>query len=147
MRILPFLIIIPFLCGFASIPKGLYVIPVRKEVRIYGNRVRRLNEDSLFKVNLNSRLRVLDMKDALYKIEDEHGRIGWIEKRFVAPIKKSSLNNFDPAEVHNYDDVRSFISIFGIPGQEDITITLDRSFKENLKEHIDRETVERITRH
>jgi len=147
MRMLPFLIIIPFLCGFASIPKGLYVIPVRKEVRIYGNRVRGLNEDALFKVNLNSRLRVLDMKDDLYKIEDEHGRIGWVEKRFVAPIKKSSLNDFVPAEVRNYDYVRSFISIFGVPGQEDVIIKIERSFKDNLKEQVDRETVERIVKY
>ena len=147
MRILPFLIILPILCSYASIPEDLYVIPVRKEVRIYGNRIRGLNEDALFKVNLNSRLRVLDMKDDLYKIEDEHGRIGWVEKRFVAPIKKSLLHGFDPASVDGYNDVRDVIIILDGTESDNIIIKPERSFIENLKEHIDRETVERIARH
>ena len=47
----------------------------------------------------------------------------------------------------NYDNVRSFISIFGVPGQEEVIIKLERSFKDYLKEQVDRETVERIVKY
>ncbi len=139
------LIILVFnIYAFGSIPKNNYVIPVQEKVGIYENRIRTLHERALFHVNLESRLRVLEEKNIYYRIKDEQGRTGWVEKRFVAAVRKTNLNSFNPADVKGYDDIRSFISI--IDGQEltDVMIKLDRSFKENLREAVDREMVERI---
>ncbi len=147
MRHLPFLIILLYFAGYAHFPQDMYVMPVQKDVKIHGNRFRKLNEEALFQVTLNCRLKVLVIKENLYKIKDNQGRVGWVEKQFVAPITKSSIDIYTPAEVYGYHDIRSFFSIFGIPDQEEVRIKLDRSFKENLKEHVDRETVERIVKY
>lgn len=140
---LPLLLVLN-ISAFGNIPKERYVIPTQKEVGIYQNRIRKLNENALFHVSLKSRLRVLEEKTDSYHVQDENGRVGWVEKRFVATVRKTQLQDFTQAEVHGYDDISSFWSILDSPEFTDLIIKLDRSFKDNLKEIVDREMIERI---
>ncbi len=144
MRTFLIILLVFTISANANIPKNSYVIPTQKNVGIYENRIRKLHENALFHVGLQSRLQVLEEKGNSYQIQDDHGRIGWVDKRFVAVVQGTHLNSFDPADVRDYDDLRSFISILDIPELTDRMIKLDRSFKDNLKETVDRETVERI---
>jgi hypothetical protein len=59
-------------------------------------------------------------------------------------VSKSIL--FDAAEVQDYIDVKSPVSILDINEAEADPITLNRSFRDALRENIDRESMERITR-
>ncbi len=144
MRIFLIILLVFNISVNANIPKNSYVIPTQKNVGIYENRIRKLHENALFHVSLQNRLQVLEEKGNSYQIQDDLGRIGWVQKRFVAVVRGKHLNRFDPADVRGYDDLRSFISIIDNSEFNDSMIKLDRSFKDNLKETVDRETVERI---
>ncbi len=129
----------------ASVPKrNLYVIPKKDNVSVYENRIRKLNENSKFVVNLKSRLRVLETKKDSYKVQNDKGRVGWIKKRFVAPLKNASYFEIDSLDVIGHIDFFSFSSIIDNSDPEGIAIKLDRSFKEALGENIDRESVQRV---
>ena len=129
---------------FAGYPaKNLYVMPEYDNVGVYENRVRMLNENSVFRVNQEARLLVLEIGDDCYKVRDGSGRTGWIEKRHVALSKDVCSLEFDPKDVTGYDDDKPMVIIHDYDGEEDTRIKLDRSFAENLKCNVDREALHR----
>lgn len=140
-----FIVLLCSIIVMAYFPKEKYVIPKKNRVKIYENRIRRLNESSIFEVNNSSRLRVLYEKKNSFKIQDEEGRIGWVGKRFVVSLKDPTLFKFDPADVIGYIDNPSPVGIFDATDPEETQIKLERSFKEQLKRNVDREMLQRVT--
>jgi flagellar basal body rod protein FlgC len=70
--------------------------------------------------------------------------------RHVKTVKgnKQSINrsyNFKAVSVEGYIDNPGFIDINGVKEMADMGVTLNRSFTENLKENIDKETVQRMS--
>jgi hypothetical protein len=62
-------------------------------------------------------------------------------------VKNASKSmSFEAAEVRDYLDVKTPIAILDIGEAETDPISLNRSFKDALKENIDKESVERIAR-
>ncbi len=59
-------------------------------------------------------------------------------------VSKSIL--MDAAQVQDYLDVKSPVSVLDVNEAEADPITLNRSFKDALKENVDRENMERIAR-
>jgi hypothetical protein len=123
--------------------KGRYVIPKKENAGVYVNRVRSLNEQMLYAAHLNDRLLVLEEQGDSYKVINDTGQVGWIKKEYVALVKSGAKMGFDPAEVQGYNNSLSPFIITDVTDPKDVEIKFDRSFKEALRENLDRESITR----
>lgn len=120
-----------------------FVTPKKEGTGIYKNERRELYEQPIFTVGTNDRLQLLDSKGNFYKIKGANGQTGWIEKNLVVATGKSKTFVFDNAEVVGYLDNPTPVYIMDSDGPDSDPINLDRSFKDALRENVDKETVER----
>jgi hypothetical protein len=112
-------------------------------VGVYKNQIRQVYEEALFKANPEDRLVVLDSKGDSYKVQNAEGQTGWVEKRLVIQLGKSKSFTFESAEVIGYLDNPTPVYILDSDDPNAERIYLDRSFKDALKDNVDKETVER----
>jgi len=124
-------------------PAKKYVTPTKDGTGVYKNEVRELYEQPSFTVGTNDRLLILDAKARSYKVQGPSGESGWIEKRLVVATGKSKTFVFDNAEVIGYLDNPTPVYIIDSDDPNADPINLDRSFKDALRENVDKETVER----
>jgi hypothetical protein len=120
-----------------------YVQPKENNVGVYKNQIREVYEQPVFKVGPDDRLLIVDSKGDHYKIQSAEGQTGWIEKRLVVTIGKSKTFVFDKAEVVGYLDNPTPVYILDSDDPNAERIYLDRSFKDALRDNVDKETVER----
>jgi len=121
--------------------------PVKEGVKIYKSDTRQLYEEAMLTVGTSDRLQVLDSKRDMHKIKTSDGTIGWVEKKDVSVLSgKSKTFVFDNAEVVGYLDNPTPVYIIDTDDPNADPISLDRSFKDALRENIDKETVERQTK-
>jgi hypothetical protein len=118
------------------------VTPNKDGVGIYKNEIRELYEKPLFTVGTSDRLSILDTKGNFYKVK-VNGQTGWVEKSNVQATGKSRTFVFDNAEVVGYLDNPTPVYIMDTDDPNADPINLDRSFKDALRENVDKETVER----
>jgi hypothetical protein len=119
-----------------------YVSPKKEGVGVYENKVRKLYEQPILKVGSGDRLLVLDETRNAYEVEVK-GTKGWVDKSQVVATGKSKTFVFDNAEVVGYLDNPTPVYIIDADDPNANPITLDRSFKDALRENVDRETLER----
>lgn len=119
------------------------VVPNSDGVGVYKNQIRQLYEQPVFTVGTSDRLQVLDTKGDFYKIKASNGEIGWVEKKVCVSTGKSKTFVFDNAEVVGYLDNPTPVYIMDTDDPNADPINLDRSFKDALRENVDKETVER----
>lgn len=119
------------------------VTPNKDGAEVFQNEIRQLYEKPIFSVGTSDRLQVLDSKGGHYKVKGPDGQIGWIEKSIVAATGKSKTFVFDNAEVVGYLDNPTPVYIMDTDDPNADPINLDRSFKDALRENVDKETVER----
>ena len=145
MRIVLVVIILMSACTVFSEPvvKGRYVIPKKENAGVYVNRVRSLNEQMLYAAHLNDRLLVLEEHGDCYKVINDTGQVGWIKKEYVTVVTGGTKMGFDPATVLGHSDNPDVIILHGANALDNVEIKLDRSFKESLKENLDRESMQR----
>lgn len=122
---------------------GRYVIPSQDNVGVYSQAVRPLYDQALFVVSVDDRLRVIEQREECYRIQAEDGRIGWVEKRLVVPARGLTQMKFGQSVVTGYLDNPEPVVVLDTDDPLDRSIVLDRSFKDDLRRNIDRETVER----
>jgi hypothetical protein len=121
--------------------------PVKEGVKVYKSDTRQLYEEPILTVNTHDRLQVLDSKRDMHKIKTSDGTIGWVEKKDVTVLSgKSKTFVFDNAEVVGYLDNPTPVYIIDTDDPNADPISLDRSFKDALRENIDKETIERQTK-
>ncbi len=120
-----------------------YVQPKENNIGVYKNQIREVYEQPIFKVGPDDRLLIVDSKGDHYKIQNAEGQTGWIEKRLVVTIGKSKTFVFDKAEVVGYLDNPTPVYILDSDDPNAERIYLDRSFKDALRDNVDKETVER----
>ncbi len=121
--------------------------PVKEGVKVYKSDTRQLYEEAIQTVGTSDRLQVLDSKRDMHKIKTSDGTIGWVEKKEVSVLSgKSKTFVFDNAEVVGYLDNPTPVYIIDTDDPNADPISLDRSFKDALRENIDKETVERQTK-
>jgi hypothetical protein len=120
-----------------------YVQPKENNVGVYKNEVREVYEQPVFLVGIENRLLVLESRGGKYKVQNVNGQSGWVEKKFVALLGKSKAFVFDNAEVVGYLDNPTPVYILDSDDPNSEKLYLDRSFKNELKENIDKETVSR----
>ena len=119
-----------------------YVSPKKEGIGVYENEVRKLYEQPLVKVGSADRLLVLEETRNAYRV-DANGTKGWVDKSQVVATGKSKTFVFDNAEVVGYLDNPTPVYIIDADDPNANPITLDRSFKDALRENVDRETLER----
>jgi len=119
------------------------VVPKQDGVGIYKNEVRGVYEEPILKVGTNDRLEVLKKKGRSYEVRTPDGQTGWVEERLVASAGKSRTFVFDNADVIGYLDNPTPVYIIDTDDPNADPINLDRSFKDALRENVDKETVER----
>ena len=120
-----------------------YVVPLGNSVPVYGERIRRGNETPMFRVNGKDRLAVLGESGVRYKISNGDGKTGWVDKKRVGHVKSGKRFVFNNTEVHGYLDDPSPVYIIDADGPENITLNLERSFHDALRENVDKYTVRR----
>jgi hypothetical protein len=123
--------------------KGSYAVPIEQEALVYERHSPDLIDQPLFRVSNNDRLLVLDTRGEKLRIRDGKNREGWIEARLVRQVGRSALMEFDDADVYGYIENPAPIVILESDQRGESFILPDRSFHEELKQNIDRETAER----
>ena len=130
---------------FASFGQGdeRYVAPRRNNVGLFANEVRKQYEEPIRTLGTNDRLLILETKRFMYKVQAPDGTVGFVEKERVASTGRSRTFVFDNADVFGYLDNPTPVYIIDADDPNASPISLDRSFKDALRENVDRETVER----
>jgi hypothetical protein len=126
----------------ASIFAQKYVTP-KEEIGLYQNETRQVYEEPVQTVTPNDRLTIIETKNRHFKVKTGTGVEGWVEKRLVAATGKSKTFVFDNAEVIGYLDNPTPVYIIDTDDPNADPINLDRSFKDALRENVDKETIER----
>ena len=120
-----------------------FVTPTKDDVGIYKNQTREVYEEPILKVGTTDRLTVLKKKGRHYQVKTPSGEIGWVESRLVVATGKSKTFVFDNADVIGYLDNPTPVYIIDTDDPNADPINLNRSFKDALRENVDKETVER----
>lgn len=134
-------VLIAVMLAWSADPK--YVQAKKADVSVYKNETIEVYEQPVFKVGLDDRLLVLDTKGDKYNVRNADGLTGWVAKKEVILIGKSKTFIFDKAEVVGYLDNPTPVYILDSDDPNAERIYLERSFKDELKSNIDKETAER----
>jgi len=139
-----FIILISAFSVFAQSGEGQkYVSPKKDGVGLYKNEVRQTYEKPIAKLSKADRLLVVQTSRYNYKVQHPDGKSGWVEKNEVVATGKSKTFVFDGADVFGYLDNPTPVYIIDADDPDAAPISLERSFKDALRENVDRETVER----
>lgn len=122
-----------------------FVLTTKDDSPVYRNYTRSLIEQPLFKADRNETFQVIAEKGEMYRVVDKNGRNGWIEKCFCVKSQTGRRFEFEPEDVKGYSEVPTFGIVIDHEGKDEIPLQLERSFKEELKENIDKENVKRVT--
>ncbi len=120
-----------------------FVTPTKDGTGIYKNQTREVYEEPIAKAGTTDRLTVLKKKGRHYQVKTADGQTGWIESRLVVATGKSKTFVFDNADVIGYLDNPTPVYIIDTDDPNADPINLNRSFKDALRENVDKETVER----
>ena len=120
-----------------------FVTPVKDGTGVYKNQTREVYEEPILTVGTTDRLTVITKKGRFYQVRTPDGQTGWIEDRLVVATGKSKTFVFDNADVIGYLDNPTPVYIIDTDDPNADPINLDRSFKDALRENVDKETVER----
>lgn len=120
------------------------VIPLKKNVPVYKNQTRELHEKPIYKMNINDRYLIIESINDYVKVKNNDSEIGWVEKRLVKKVKASSAHIFNHELIQSYIDDPMPIHIEGDKDSYDTLIIEGRSFADNIRENVDRETIARM---
>ena len=120
-----------------------FVTPLKDGTGVYKNQTREVYEEPIFTVGTTDRLTVTSKRGRFYQIRTPDGKTGWVEDRLVVATGKSKTFVFDNADVIGYLDNPTPVYIIDTDDPNADPINLDRSFKDALRENVDKETVER----
>ena len=136
-------VVLMAIMAVAAADNQKYVQAKEGTVGVYKNQTRQMYEEPVYKVGTSDRLQVLGSKGDVYQVKNAEGQTGWVEKRLVVTIGKSKTFVFENAEVMGYLDAPTPVYIIDSDDPNAERIYLDRSFKDALRDNVDKETIER----
>ncbi|MDR0306395.1 MAG: hypothetical protein LBI42_06100 [Chitinispirillales bacterium] len=125
------------------------MVPRKDGTSIYANEVREPYEQPVTRVGQNDMLTILETKRNHFRVRTQMGDEGFVEKKELRDPPKSSASQrmvFEGADVIGYLDNPTPVYIIDMDDPNADPITLDRSFKDALRENVDKETMERLAR-
>jgi hypothetical protein len=119
------------------------IVIAKTNANVFKNELHMQYEEPLYSVDQNEHLKVMQSKDLQYQVKNKEDQVGWISKNVCTSIIPSKSISFESATVDGYVDNPSFMDVFTAENDETTAISLNRSFKNALRENIDKETVMR----
>jgi len=145
-------IILAIAAGVAVAQKvGDSMQPRRANTQMFANEIREAYESPIASLGTGDIVTISEVKRNHFRVRTGTGVEGWIEKKELnkasaAAASKNRAFAFEAAEVVGYLDNPTPVYIIDMDDPNADPISLDRSFKDALKENVDRETVERLAR-
>ncbi len=126
--------------GLLFAAKNSYVTAVENDLAVYEKHNMKPEMKPLFRVSKGEKLEVLKTKSDYYRIRTSSEKIGWVEKRGVTVL--SEMGDFVPGVVHGGVNDGSPAVVTDV-SEAPVTdaIVPDRSFKDNLKKNVSKESV------
>jgi hypothetical protein len=122
----------------------------RANTQVYANEIREAYEQPVGSIGTNDVVTITEVRRNHFKVRTGGGVEGFVEKRDLNRASAAANRNrafaFEAAEVIGYLDNPTPIYIIDMDDPNADPISLDRSFREALKENIDKETMSRIAR-
>jgi len=125
---------------------GKYVKPIQNNTGIYKSMKPEAADQPLFKVGTEDRLVLIEARGDFLRVQNVDGVSGWVEKKLMVAIGLNKSFSFDKADVIGYLDNPTPVYIIDVDDPNAERISLDRSFKESLKDNVDKITIEREAR-
>jgi hypothetical protein len=122
----------------------LYVTPIKNDIAVFAHNPQSTGERPVFLVGTGDWLKVLESTGDMYRVSDMKGNIGWIGKTSVKQAASGETLTFGDAGVFAYLDNPTPVYILDASNPLDKSILLDRSFSEEIRDNVDRMTIERI---
>jgi hypothetical protein len=120
-----------------------YGIPVKDEVPAYLNATRKVFEQPLFFIGKNDRVVVQAREKNMVRIETASKQTGWVESPAIKIVSRNQSIAFENAEVPGYINNPDPTIIIGPEDAIERSLALNRSFADELRENVDRETIAR----
>jgi hypothetical protein len=121
-----------------------YAIPISNGTSVFVHNPRIVGEPPVFTAGSEDRLLILEKKDDKYKVTNRNHLVGWVDVSLVTLMKSSETLSFSGSEVNAYLDNPSPVYIIDADNVVGKTILINRSFAGELRENIDRMTMERM---
>lgn len=147
MRILLFSVAIMLLTvasAWSDSRQDRYVTPIKNGVGVFANNPMSAGEKPVYTADTGNWLMVMESKGDMLKVTDMHGKVGWIQKASVKLTTPNESMKFSGADVLGYLDNPTPIMILDAANPVGSSIALDRSFSDELKENVDKITIDRI---
>jgi hypothetical protein len=147
MRSLLLIVATVLLCVVSALSasnESSYVIPIKNDIAIFAHNPMITDEKPIFIAGTSDRLLVTEASGTMLKVADLKGNSGWVGKDLVRPLVPDKSMAFNDINVYAYLDNPQPILILDGDDPNAVRITLDRSFATELRENLDRYTVNRI---
>ncbi|MFH0919250.1 MAG: SH3 domain-containing protein [Fibrobacterota bacterium] len=122
------------------------VLAKTDDVKVYQNKVRQLYEKPIYSAKQDEYMEVIESDKDVYKVQLSNGKVGWVDKRFVAPLdkktKKVANYVFEDANVQGWLDNPQAVYILDMTDPNFKPIKLDKSFADQIEQNVDREKSE-----
>ena len=131
--------------AFGAMNVQKYMVPTKEDLGVYKNEIHELYDKPVFTVGPEDRLLIIFESRHYYKVQTTDNKSGWVEKQFLVPAVKVRAKPlvFEDAQVIGYLDNPVLLYIIDANNVNADPIKLDRSFKYELHQNTDMETIER----
>jgi len=120
-----------------------FVKPVQNNVGIYKEKTHDAAEQPLFTAGTQDRLVLVKSEGDYLRVENVDGVSGWVDKKLMAAMGAKTSFSFENTDVLEYLDNPTPVYIIDAEDPNAEKITLDRSFKDALRDNVDKFTIER----
>jgi hypothetical protein len=122
----------------------------RANTAVYANEIREAFESAIGSIGTSDIVTISEVRRNHFRIRTASGVEGFVEKKELNKASAAASKNrafaFEAAEVIGYLDNPTPVFILDMDDPNADPISLDRSFKDALKENVDKETMERLAR-
>lgn len=119
-----------------------YVLPLDEQIGAYEQPG--LENAPAFVLAGNDRLMVLKRKGGALQIRDSRGRVGWVDRRKVVDARHNVMEFVRSTKIVSTFEEPEAIYLLDAQNPVDIPVRISRSFAEELRDNIDRESAMKI---
>ncbi len=110
---------------------------------IYKDKTHGATDQPLYTVGTEDRLVLVKTEGDYDRVANVDGVTGWVDKKFLVAMGVKNTFSFENTDVLGYIDNPTPVYILDADDPNAEKITLDRSFKDALRDNVDKLTIER----